>query len=229
MNKLYTAVGRLQFKSGQNGKRYPLIIVNHKEYILDLQEMTLWSILNWRILSLEEIQTLYGQKEREIGLLTERSTDDCIRRLLQRGLVADGSGETGSDSLYGLLSELYVVPISENPILRLISFIRLTMFCGVPYSVTKRIFSKDIRSNDEKQVMRLANRAILSTAEIIKCIEQKALDFSSEDELMEILYHDDYTTSENIAEETRHSPKCRSVLTSVANLYLRKQIIFERM
>lgn len=75
----------------------------------------------------------------------------------------------------------------------------------------------------------MANRAILSTAEIIKCIEQKALDFSSEDELMEILYHDDYTTSENIAEETRHSPKCRSVLTSVANLYLRKQIIFERM
>lgn len=229
MNKLYTAVGRLQFKSGQNGKRYPSVIVNHKEYILDLQEMTLWSILNWRILSLEEIQTLYEQKEREIGFLTERSTDDCIRRLLQRGLVADGSGETGSDSLYGLLSELYVVPISENPILRLISFIRLTVFCGVPYSVTKRIFSKDQRSNDEKQVMRLANRAMLSTAEIIKCIEQKALDFSSEDELMEILYHDDYTTSENIAEETRHSPECRSVLTSVANLYLRKQIIFERM
>lgn len=229
MNKLYTAVGRLQFKGGQNGKRYPSVTINRKEYILDLQEMMLWSILNWRILSLEELQTLYKQKERETGFFAERSTEDCMRRLIQRGLVADGSGETGSDALYGLLSELHVVPISENPILRLISFIRLTVFSGVPYSVTKRIFSKDHRSNDEKQVMRLANRAILSTAEIIKCIEQKALDFSSEDELMEILYHDDYTTSENIAEETRHSPECRPVLTSVANLYLRKQIIFERM
>lgn len=229
MNKLYTAVGHLQFNSGQNGKRYPLVSVNRKEYILDIQEMLLWSILNWRILSLDELQTIYEHKQREVGFLTERSTEGCIRRLLQRGLLADGSGETGSDSLYGLLSELYVVPISENPILRLISFIRLTVFGGIPYSVTKRIFSKDKRNDDENQVMRLANRALLSTAEIIRCMEQKALDFSSEDELMKILYHDDYTTSENIAEETRNSPKCRSVLTSVANLYLRKQIIFERM
>lgn len=125
--------------------------------------------------------------------------------------------------------QLYVVPISENPLLRLISFIRLTVFGGVPYSITKRIFRKDKRNEDEKQVMHLANRVILSTAEIIKCIEQQVLDISSEDELMKALYHDDYTTSENIAEETRYLPKCRPVLTSVANLYLRKQIIFERM
>ena len=84
-------------------------------------------------------------------------------------------------------------------------------------------------TDDEKKVMRLASRAVLSTAEVIKCIEQKILDFSAEDELMGILYHDDYTTSENISDEVKHFPQCRPVLTSVANLYLRKQIIFERI
>lgn len=229
MNKLYTAVGRLQFKGKLDGKRYPSVTINRNEYILDIQEMMLWTILNWRILSLDELQTLYKQREKETGFFAERSTDECMRRLLQRGLIANGSGETGSDALYELLSQLYVVPLSENPVFRLISFIRLTVFGGVPYSVTKRIFCKDKRNDDEKRVMHLANQAILSTAEIIKCIEQKTLDFSSEDELMEILYHDDYTTSENIAAETKRSPECRPVLTSIANLYLRKQIIFERM
>ena len=42
-------------------------------------------------------------------------------------------------------------------------------------------------------------------------------------------YHDEYTTSENIAHSVRFLPQCRPVLTSVANLYLRRQIIFERM
>ena len=53
--------------------------------------------------------------------------------------------------------------------------------------------------------------------------------FDSEDELIDTLYHDEYTTSENIAHSVRFLPQCRPVITSVANLYLRKQIIFERM
>lgn len=191
MNKLYTAVGRLQFKGEQNGKRYPTVTLNRKEYLLDMQEMILWSILNWRILSPEELWAMYEQKEKETGFFSERSTDECVSRLLQRGLIASGSGDAGLDALYGLLSELYIIPISENVLLRLASFIRLTVFGKIPCSVTKHIFDKDKRSNDEKQVMCLANRVILSTAEIIKCIQQKAPNCSNEDELMEILYHDE--------------------------------------
>lgn len=228
MNKLYTAVGCLQCKGRRNGNRYPTVTLNRREYILDMQEMMLWSILNWRILSMDELQTLYEQKERETGFFPQRSAEDCMCRLLQRGLIADGSGETGADALYGLLSELYVVPISENLLLRLFSFARLTVLDGIPFKAAKSIFGKDKRSDGEKQVMRLANRAILSTAEMIKCVEQRATDFSSEDELMQILYRDDYTTSDNLAEETRTLPECRPVLTSIANLYLRRQILFER-
>lgn len=227
-NNLYTAVGKFHIKGSVGGMRCPLVTLGGREFILDMQEMALWTILNWRILTEEEIYLLYEKKVQETGFLSSRSAEECVRRLVQRGLIAKGIGDTGADALYDLLSELYVIPISENLFLRVISFIRLTFFSRIPYSVTKRIFSKDKRSDSEKKVMRLANQAVLSTAEIIKCIDQNVLTFATDEDLLDVLYHDDYTTSDNIAYSVRFLPQCRPVITSVANLYLRKQIIFER-
>ena len=208
--------------------RCPLVTIGGREFILDMQEMMLWTVLNWRILTEDEIYLLYEKKVQETGFMSARSAEECVRRLVQRGLIAKGSGDTGADALYDLLSELYVIPISENLFLRMISFIRLTLFSRLPYSVTKKIFSKDKRNDREKNVMRLANRAILSTAEIIKCIDQNMLSFATDEDLLDVLYHDEYTTSDNIAYAVRSLPQCRPVITSIANLYLRKQIIFER-
>lgn len=228
-NKFYTAVGRTQIRNSINGKRYPTVIVNDKEYILDLQEMILWSVLNWHILSTNEIKMFYEAKEKETGYVSTKSYEICLCRLVQRGLVAEGIGDTQADALYDLLSELYIVPISENILLRTISFIRLTLFNGVPFSVAKKIFGRDKRSDDEKKVMHLAKQAVLSTAEIIKCVESDSLHFDSEEQLLDTLYHDELTTCDNIAETTRSFSNCRPVLTSIANLLLRRQIILERL
>ena len=43
------------------------------------------------------------------------------------------------------------------------------------------------------------------------------------------MYYDEFTTSDNIADMVSYLPECRPVMLSVANLYLRKQIIFERI
>ena len=225
---LYTAVGKFHVKGSVGSMRCPLVTIGGREFILDMQEMMLWTVLNWRILTEDEIYLLYEKKVQETGFMSARSAEECVRRLVQRGLIAKGSGDTGADALYDLLSELYVIPISENLFLRMISFIRLTLFSRLPYSVTKKIFSKDKRNDNEKKVMRLANRAILSTAEIIKCIDQNVLSFTTDEDLLNVLYHDEYTTSDNIAYAVRSLPQCRPVITSIANLYLRKQIIFER-
>ena len=225
---LYTAVGKFHVKGSIGSMRCPLVTIGGREFILDMQEMMLWTVLNWRILTEDEIYLLYEKKVQETGFMSARSAEECVRRLVQRGLIAKGSGDTGADALYDLLSELYVIPISENMILKIISFIRLTLFSRLPYSVTKKIFSKDKRNDSEKKVMRLANRAILSTAEIIKCIDQNMLSFATDEDLLDVLYHDEYTTSDNIAYAVRSLPQCRPVITSIANLYLRKQIIFER-
>ena len=225
---LYTAVGKFHVKGSIGSMRCPLVTIGGREFILDMQEMMLWTVLNWRILTEDEIYLLYEKKVQETGFMSARSAEECVRRLVQRGLIAKGSGDTGADALYDLLSELYVIPISENLFLRMISFIRLTLFSRLPYSITKKIFSKDKRNDSEKKVMRLANRAILSTAEIIKCIDQNVLSFTTDEDLLDVLYHDEYTTSDNIAYAVRSLPQCRPVITSIANLYLRKQIIFER-
>lgn len=225
---LYTAVGKFHVKGSVGSMRCPLVTIGGREFILDMQEMMLWTVLNWRILTEDEIYLLYEKKVQETGFMSARSAEECVRRLVQRGLIAKGSGDTGADALYDLLSELYVIPISENLFLRMISFIRLTLFSRLPYSITKKIFSKDKRNDNEKKVMRLANRAILSTAEIIKCIDQNVLSFTTDEDLLNVLYHDEYTTSDNIAYAVRSLPQCRPVITSIANLYLRKQIIFER-
>ena len=225
---LYTAVGKFHVKGSIGSMRCPLVTIGGREFILDMQEMMLWTVLNWRILTEDEIYLLYEKKVQETGFMSARSAEECVRRLVQRGLIAKGSGDTGADALYDLLSELYVIPISENMILKIISFIRLTLFSRLPYSITKKIFSKDKRNDNEKKVMRLANRAILSTAEIIKCIDQNVLSFTTDEDLLNVLYHDEYTTSDNIAYAVRSLPQCRPVITSIANLYLRKQIIFER-
>ena len=229
MYKLYTAAGRMQISGTIGNKKCPEVILGNREYILDVQEMMLWTILNWRILDREEAQELYEAKEKEIGYQSHRDYYDCLHRLVQRGLVAEGYGETAEDALYDLLSELYIVPISENIFLRAISFIKLTVFNGVPVSVTKKVLGTDKRSDNEKKVMRLARQALMSTAEIIKCVETNSLDFRSEEQLVNTLYHDNVTTCDNLAATTRQFPSCRPVLTSVANLYLRKQIIFERL
>lgn len=225
---LYTAVGKFHVRGSVGNMRCPLVTIGGREFILDMQKMMLWTVLNWRILTEDEIYLLYEKKIQETGFMSAQSAEECVRRLVQRGLIARGSGDTGEDALYDLLSELYVIPISENLFLRMISFIRLTLFSRLPYSVTKKIFSKDKRNDSEKKVMRLANRAILSTAEIIKCIDQNMLSFATDEDLLDVLYHDEYTTSDNIAYAVRSLPQCRPVITSIANLYLRKQIIFER-
>ena len=228
-NKLYTAVGKFKMKGTINSLTCPIVTVGEQEYGLDMQEMVLWTVLNWRIVSAEEMEILYNKKSEETGFLSHRSVEQCKIRLLQRGLIAEGCGETGLDALYDLLSELYVIPISENIFLRAISFVRLTFFKRIPFSVTKKLFFRDKRSDGEQKIMRLANKATLSTAEIIKCVEHNKLRLSTNEELLDVLYHDAYTTSENIAYYVKSSPACRPVLTDVTNLYLRQRIIFERI
>jgi hypothetical protein len=229
MKKLYTAVGRFERRGSPGGLSYPIVVINQKEFAMDIQEMLLWTILNWRILDIDTLSGMYHAKERESGFLSHCGMDVCLRRLLQRGLVAEGLGDTDEQALYNLLANLYIIPISENLFLRLISFVKLTVFHGIPLSFTKKIFSEDRRSEDEKKVIRLSRQALMSTAEIIKCMERKVLEFPSEETLLETLYADEYTTSDNIADMVRSFESCRPVLLSVSNLYLRRQIIFERI
>ena len=228
MKKLYTAVGILKQRKGKKGLSYPYVEIGKREFVLDTQEMLLWSVLNWRILSEPETEALYQRKIKELGLEYHKSFDACQYHLMQRGLIAEGVGESGADALYDLFSNLYIVPISENIFIRTYSFVKLTLQ-GIPFSATKRILFRDKRNEGEDLVMSLANQAIFSTAELIKCVEQKKTNFKCDEDILDALYSDEDTTSENIAYSAKSSPVCREVLTNIANLYLRQQVVLGRM
>jgi hypothetical protein len=226
--RLYTAIGKFKIKHAEKGLRYPYIENCRKEYILDLQEMILWTTLNWRILSADEITPFYEHKIEEAKLTPQRSMYECMNRLVQRGLIAEGIGNTKADALYDMISELYVIPISENLLLKAICFIRLICCYKMPYTEAKKVFRKEKQDTEAEKIICLAKQATLSTAEIIKCISQNTIHFANEAELIDLLYHDEYTTSDNIAYAVQALPQCFSVAKTIANLYLQKQIIFER-
>lgn len=222
----YTAVGRFRCESDGAGRSYPVILVNEKENVVDMQEMAVWAILSWRFLHLEQIEEKYNQMASDLPP-ARREIETCLNRLCVRGLIARGEGDTDFEALYDLLGELRVVPTSESLPRRLLAFV-LLLLKGVPFSKAKELFQKDRPSEREAQVMALSRQASLSTAELIKCVEVGASDISTDEKLMSVLIDNDYTNSDSIVFEMLQATQRIPVTMAVANLYLRKQIIFER-
>lgn len=223
----YAALGHFRRKTDGQGQTYPVILINQKEHIVDIQEMAVWTILNWRFLRLEQVEAKYEQMVKDLQPAC-RTLDVCLNRLETRGLIARGTGDTDFEALYDLLGELYVVPISESLSLRLLTFGKL-LLDGVPFALAKQLFQKDKPNEREAQVMALSRQALLSTAELIKCAEVGATDISTEEKLMDVLIDNDYTTSDSIAFEMLQAEQRVPITIAVANLYLRKQIVFERV
>ena len=229
MKMLYTAVGIFKLKNQGKNNVYPTVILSGKERRLDVQEMMIWSALNWRITDDKKLYTYYSEQEKKSGVVFSRSYTDTLNRLIVRGLVASGRGENGEEALYDLISGLYIIPLYQSPFIRIISFLRMVFIFKLPYEKAKVLFERDKKNKNERRIMKLAFSAPMSTAEIVKCID-KNIDFIlNEDDVMEFLYDDKFTTSENIAESVRGLSSVRTVLTAVSNLYLRRQILFERM
>ena len=74
----YAAVGHFKCHCTLDGKKYPVVIVGRKEYMLDVQEMTVWSSLAWRILSRSQIAETYLKLTRGLSFTSHRTLDDCI-------------------------------------------------------------------------------------------------------------------------------------------------------
>lgn len=229
MKELYTAVGIFKLKNQGKNNVYPTVILSGNECRLDVQEMMIWSALNWRITDDKQLHTYYSEQKKKSGVVFSRSYTDTLNRLIVRGLVASGRGENGEEALYDLISGLYIIPLYQSPFIRIISFLRMVFIFKLPYEKAKVLFERDKKNKNERRIMKLAFSAPMSTAEIVKCID-KNIDFIlNEDDVMEFLYDDKFTTSENIAESVRGLSSVRTVLTAVSNLYLRRQILFERM
>ena len=52
---LYTAIGRLERETNSCGRSCPVIRLGGQPYMMDMQEMVVWTTLNWRISKREDI------------------------------------------------------------------------------------------------------------------------------------------------------------------------------
>jgi len=229
MRTYYTAVGNFRRKRDRAGQAYPVIIVNRQEYMVDRQEMALWTCLNWRITSMEQAREHYEKLEQSLYPYITRTFENCLKRLEVRGLVVSGSGNTDFEALYDLLGGLYVIPISESIPLRAATFLKMVLLEGVAVSKARQLFQRDQPNQREAQILALSKQALLSTAELIKCAELGVRDISTDEKLMEVLFDNDYTTSDSLPFEMLDAKQRTPITMAVANLYLRKQIIFQRV
>ncbi len=227
---LYTAIGRLERETNGCGRSCPVIRLGGQPYMVDMQELVVWTALNWRISKWEDISFQCDKLASSMGGAVSRPWDACVNRLLTRGLLVSGCGETEYDALYDLLSSLGHHPHQRLcPGARRIVYAKLVFSRRVSVGQALKLFRKDRRTDYESRVMRLSRQALLSTAEIIKCVEQDVFSLPSERVLMEKVYGDSETTCQNIASMMKNSRSSQAVTLAVANLYLRQQIIFERI
>lgn len=229
MKTLYTSIGRFERRSEGYTKEYPVVIISGQEYMLDPQELILWNTLSWRILRKEEIVRYYLKSLQNCNYTPTRSWQSCLNRLMTRGLVICASGETDYDALYDLIASLQIIPARGNFLVQLIAYCKLVRKYGFSLKMLRFVFRKDKRTEKEQQVMHLIQQTQLSTAEVIKCIDREIRDLPDDDAVMRMLYHDDDTTSDNIACLVKANKASKDVILAVSNLYLRQQIIFERI
>jgi hypothetical protein len=228
MTTLYTSVGRLELRADGKGRR-PIIRVAGKENEMNIHEMLVWTCLAWRVLDLAQLEELYCQKAWDTGLPPVMDIQTILDRLLRRDLAAVGIGETGADALHDLFSDLYIVPATGGIIAKTIAFLRLILLYGLPFRKTAGLFRTDKLPPAQKRVMDLAQQSLMSTSEIIKGVEEGAYDVSTDEKLLDAIYYDDYTTSDNIGFYARTFKAWKPALIAVANLYLRQLILLERI
>ena len=155
---LYTALGHFRCRNDGGGRRYPVILMDHREFGMDPQEMTLWTALCWRLTDRQRAEDFYEQLSNGMELFPRRSFSDCLDRLVTRGLVAKGSGTTDFDALYDLLGGLYVVPISSSFPLKVVTFLKLLCSGTAPGSASA-LFRRDRRTGPERHIMALSRCA----------------------------------------------------------------------
>ena len=127
------------------------------------------------------------------------------------------------------VAEIAPVPgrVATTVPLRVLSFLKLTFLEGISWKITRRLFHVDARSACERKIIRLARQTPLSCAEIIKCIEMDIRRLKDGYDVLDKLYDDNDLNCDNFAQAVREYRCSREVITAVANLYLRQQIMID--
>ena len=227
MITLYTAIGTLKFRKNKNGIFSPIVINNTQEYILSKHELTLWNCLTFQILQIHELEHDY-----QLALSSSGCSDDppfsyYLNRLLLRELIVKGSGMSGTDALYRLLGPLQILPIHHSFHSRLTSCITLYLDKQITFQEFCHCLRKGKRSVIETTILNLADKVPLTTAELVTCIDHQYFP-KTEQDILASIYAQPGTTFNSLTDESQFLHIQYPVLQAIGNLYLDKQILFQK-
>ena len=231
MLTLFTAVGHLTMQKTEYGKHLPIVRVNKKEYAVAPRELILWSGLAFQILTKEELLRFYQAGIKHQNLPGDPDFDYILRRLLIRGLIVNGTGCTAVDALYHLLGQLHITPVNEAFHVRLFACIRLWMNGRLPLYRIPHYLKRPENTPMEVLILKLAQHLSFSVAELIGFVDPSALpedsDLTALPYTSDAHYPEAPVNPENIGQTVLDHVQY-PVLEGIANLYLKKQIIFQK-
>ena len=225
MMTLYTALGTYHMTPDGT----PCILSDDQEFALDIHELLLWSILAFRILTYDEIRREFYEKEQELHIMADTDLDHYLNRLTIRRLIISGRDESGMDALYDLFGRLYLKKTPDDLLTKLTAFLDLWLFKRIPFRKAKAVFESPALEPLEKKLLRMIDRQLLSTAELIQCAARGHFDIKDSDELIDCLYADAETDYKSIVADTRTMDERRPFLSAVANLYLKQRITLQML
>lgn len=228
MLTLYTAVGYLKITYHTDGTPYPVIINNGREHSLSEHEMAIWSSLAFQILQIHELEARYVTYKESMKHPDAVTFAHSLNRLLLRELITTGTGLTGIDALYQLLGELYIHPVKDTPVIRLFSSIRLFLSGKPQLPDFNHTLKKEKHNALEKTILKLSDKVSLSTAELLSCMELGIADTAKLPKTLDNMYDNDSATCRTVAEEAQIHHLQLPVLQAIGNLYLQKQILFQK-
>ena len=231
MLTLFTAVGHLTMQKTEYGKRLPIVRVNKKEYAVAPRELILWSGLAFQILTKEELLRFYQVGIKHQNLPGDPDFDYILRRLLIRGLVVNGTGCTAVDALYHLLGQLHIAPVNEAFHVRLFACIKLWLSGRLPFYRIPHYLKRPENTPIEALILKLAQHLSFSVAELIGFVDPSSLpgvpDLIGLPDSPDAQRLTNPERPEDI-EQTVLDHVQYPVLEGIANLYLKKQIIFQK-
>lgn len=222
----YTSIGRMVVKS-ENGNKVPMIITDSGEYGMSIDELMIWGSLHWNFLNKQDLEKEYLRRKEAAHISDDVSFERTLERLKQRNLVKEGTDYIAADALYNLLSKLTIRPVKISTADKLKSCFYMCLCKNVPVvQCIKKYFGQNI-TTEEKRILNLTKSVAVTTSEIIRCTENNIRKLKNEEDVVDKIYVSNDDTSDTIISNTRFSSVKSDVLKTVANLYLKKRIIFE--
>jgi len=225
MMTFYAAIGSYRIKT-RDGHKVPYIQKLGKLHEISIPEFTVWSILLWELMTYDELKKYYDEQIKALGVKAP-SLDELLEFLLRRKLVAKGVGYTGSDALYNMLSDAFVVPYQFSGGRRFWTILKLWLRGKLRFLDMLSLLREPRGSNDEARILALIEQTPLSTSELIRCFERGIEDVSTPEKVIAAVYPEEDNDQAHIASEEMLSPFTNSVLQAVSNLYLSRKVILE--